>query len=146
MVGRSARGAAGSLVRSSGHHAGSSLREQPEDHAPRHPRPPRLVRVQVKGTLGRPGQPRRFRLKKGYRNTGLGQRAYAPGDFDLAAFVCLRDGAVLFSPVQEGEAVIAPGQVGLLRAVERDLFLAALHVVGALTEPEVALLEGRLAT
>lgn len=117
--------------------AGALASDQP---GPRPHRRPRFVRLQIKATLGRPGAPRRFRLLQGYRNTGRGMRAYDERDFDLVAFVCLREEVVLFSSAYKGTHEFDAACVAMMAPWQREAFEAALFEIGAIDAEEHDLL------
>lgn len=55
------------------------------------------ARVQIKTTAVPTNGIWSFSLKKGYQGSPGGTRAYAPGDFDIAALVCLSENSIIFT-------------------------------------------------
>lgn len=71
-----------------------------------------------------------FSLTKGYQRSPTGIQAYAPGDFDIAACVCLQDNAVFFMPSGVHSKTLNAADVAALKVHPRDSLEEALISVG----------------
>ena len=81
-----------------------------------------LIRLQVKTTARPPRGPcYRFRLTRGFHGSARGVFAYQAGDFDIAAFVALDIGRVLFQAFEPSTFTATPEDFLALDAERRSL-------------------------
>ena len=81
-----------------------------------------LIRLQVKTTARPPRGPcYRFRLTRGFHGSARGVFAYQAGDFDIAAFVALDIGRVLFQAFEPSTFAATPEDFLALDAERRSL-------------------------
>lgn len=96
----------------------------------------RSLRLQIKTTTHAVGGVYGFAMKKGYRGSPQGSRAYEATDYDLAALVILPENIAVFSAEKRGTHRISQRSVGAIRhAPCTSLETALLHLGIALRAP-----------
>jgi hypothetical protein len=76
-----------------------------------------------------------FRMKKGYRHTGLGCRAYAADDYDIAALVALPINTVMFTAARSGTLLMPTAAIPRLA---RDPLASLEAAIDARAGPDCA--------